>query len=222
MTVEQDLDTGEQRSRLDPTELIDSRIQARELVPDRHRRIAEAALPLFTDQGFHSTTVQMVARAAGMSMGSLYQYIRQKDDLLYLVGFYVINDLLAVIPDKRPGETNRDLLARSLVELFGFAGEHHRWIRLMYRESASLKGKPEQLQAVQDLELDVVRRLQSIIDDGIEDGSVQECDSFLLAYDLLMFVHLWAIKGWAVRRHMSFDEFRDRQLEAAMRIVPGA
>ena len=220
MTGEQGSDS-ERPSRLDRTALIDSRIQARELVPDRHKRIAEAALPLFTDNGFHSTTVQMVARAAGMSMGSLYQYIRQKDDLLYLVGLYVIDDLLAVIPDRRPGEANRDLLARSLVELFGFAGDHHRWIRLMYRESASLKGNPEKLQAIQDLELEVVERLQAIIEAGFEDGSVQECDAFLLAYDLLMLVHVWAIKGWAVRRHMGFEEFSSRQLDAAMRMVPG-
>lgn len=222
MTAEEGLEASEGTPRADPMALIDSRIQARELVPKRHRQIAEAALPLFTEHGFHGTTVQMVAEAAGMSMGSLYQYIRQKDDLLYLVGLLVINDVLSVLPDKRPDETNREFLARSMVELFAFAEDHHRWIRLMYRESASLKGNPEKLRAIQDLEVEVVQRLQSIIEAGVEDGSVQECDSFLLAYDLLLLFHLWAIKGWAVRRRMSFPEFQAAQLEVAMRMVPGA
>jgi len=64
---------------------IPTQIKNPDLVAQRHRQIVDAAVQLFIEQGFHKTTTRQIARAAGFSIGSLYEYIASKEDILYLV-----------------------------------------------------------------------------------------------------------------------------------------
>ena len=45
----------------------------------------KGAVTLFKEKGFHRTTTREIAKAAGFSIGTLYEYIRTKEDVLYLV-----------------------------------------------------------------------------------------------------------------------------------------
>jgi TetR/AcrR family transcriptional regulator, acrAB operon repressor len=51
-------------------------------VVDRNQlKIEEAALRVFTRQGYHGTSVREIAEAAGVSLGNLYNYYANKEDL---------------------------------------------------------------------------------------------------------------------------------------------
>lgn len=56
--------------------------RARGPEPSRWERILEAAAELFRAQGYAATSVAEVAAAAGLLKGSVYHYIRTKEDLL--------------------------------------------------------------------------------------------------------------------------------------------
>lgn len=71
--------------RLSRTKDIPTQIKNPDLVNRRRRQIADAAVQLFIDNGFHKTTTRQIARKAGVSIGSLYEYIASKEDVLYLV-----------------------------------------------------------------------------------------------------------------------------------------
>ena len=43
------------------------------------------AVKLFKEKGFHRATTREIAKAAGFSIGTLYEYIRTKEDVLFLV-----------------------------------------------------------------------------------------------------------------------------------------
>ena len=64
---------------------IPTQIKNQDLVELRRRQIIDAAVPLFIEKGFHKTTTRQIAKAAGLSIGSLYEYIESKEDVLYLV-----------------------------------------------------------------------------------------------------------------------------------------
>src|SRR3990170_4746482 len=70
---------------VEPARNIETVVQNRELVLQRHEQICKAATRVFISQGYHRTTVREIAKEAGLSLGSLYSYIRTKDDILYLV-----------------------------------------------------------------------------------------------------------------------------------------
>ena len=51
----------------------------------RRDQMIRGAVSLFKQKGFHRTTTREIAKAAGFSIGTLYEYIRTKEDVLYLV-----------------------------------------------------------------------------------------------------------------------------------------
>ena len=55
------------------------------LVEERRRRLVEAAVGLFVRKGYHATTTREIAREAGFSVGLVYEYVKSKEDVLYLV-----------------------------------------------------------------------------------------------------------------------------------------
>src|SRR5699024_12429716 len=67
------------------SDTIISSIKDTELVEKRRAQIIKGALTLFKEKGFHRTTTREIAKACGFSIGTLYEYIRTKEDALYLV-----------------------------------------------------------------------------------------------------------------------------------------
>ena len=53
--------------------------QARSI--DKKEKLIEAAYELFCERGYYKTTTPEVARRAGLAVGSLYAYFKDKDDL---------------------------------------------------------------------------------------------------------------------------------------------
>ena len=64
---------------------IPTHVKDQDLVQRRRLQIVDAAVKLFIEKGFHKTTTRQIARAAGFSIGTLYEYITTKEDVLYLV-----------------------------------------------------------------------------------------------------------------------------------------
>ena len=56
-----------------------------ELVRQRRHALIEAAVRVFKEKGFHEATVRDIGRAAGMTQGTIYNYVASKEDILYLV-----------------------------------------------------------------------------------------------------------------------------------------
>jgi len=67
---------------------VPTKIKTQELIDDKRKDIIKGALLVFKEKGYHKTTVRDIAKAAKISMGSLYDYISSKEDLLYL--FYEV------------------------------------------------------------------------------------------------------------------------------------
>ena len=59
--------------------------KARNESASRERDIVATAARLFKEKGYRATTLEDIAAAVGMLKGSLYYYIRSKEELLYLV-----------------------------------------------------------------------------------------------------------------------------------------
>jgi TetR/AcrR family transcriptional regulator, cholesterol catabolism regulator len=57
---------------------VPTQVKDPQLVQRRRRQLVDAAVRLFIDQGFHKTTTRQMAQAAGISIGSLYEYVSCK------------------------------------------------------------------------------------------------------------------------------------------------
>jgi AcrR family transcriptional regulator len=52
---------------------------------DTKTEILDIALSLFVKKGYHETSMQDIANIAGLTKGGLYYYIKNKDDVLFLL-----------------------------------------------------------------------------------------------------------------------------------------
>ena len=63
----------------------------------RQQEVVEAAARVFHEKGYESTSIQEIAEEVGILKGSLYYYIRSKEELLYAILQGVHEDALANI-----------------------------------------------------------------------------------------------------------------------------
>src|SRR5919201_2936424 len=78
-----------------PREARDGHLQAREQRNDKRARILDAAVKVFAERGYFSSTVAEIARAAGVADGTIYLYFKSKDDLLLRLFEEKMTQLLA-------------------------------------------------------------------------------------------------------------------------------
>ena len=61
---------------------------------DRHRRILEAAAALFRQAGYEGAKMEAIASAAEVSVGTIYNYYRNKGDILVAIVSMEVNEVL--------------------------------------------------------------------------------------------------------------------------------
>ena len=64
---------------------------------DKRRRIMEAATKEFAEKGFTAANINTIAKNAGISIGSMYNYFASKEDLfltLFEMGYKILEDAL--------------------------------------------------------------------------------------------------------------------------------
>src|SRR5499433_143522 len=78
---------------------IHTSVKDEALVQKRRQQICEAALKAFTENGFHETNLKQVTKLAGLAYGSIYDYVKTKDDILFLIYDNVLGELCRVLQE---------------------------------------------------------------------------------------------------------------------------
>jgi len=87
----------------------------------RKIEIINTALKLFAEQGYHKTTISEIAKETGMSKGLLYNYFKNKEDLLKAVvihNYQEASDQLFQLFQNKMKELSHDELLRVIIEAF--------------------------------------------------------------------------------------------------------
>jgi AcrR family transcriptional regulator len=93
----------------------------------RPEEILDAALAVFTEKGFAGTRLDEVARAAGISKGTLYLYFKSKQEIFEAAIQHTINPRLEQV-EKLVGDDEgpaADLLARLIREWWSYVTGSH-------------------------------------------------------------------------------------------------
>ena len=110
--------------------------------PKREAEVIEAATLVFYTHGFGVATVQQVADELGINKGSLYYYLRTKEDLLYRIFDLVHADVEDILNDTMEAE-GLDELER--IELYvrkqiAYSLEHLERLSVYHQEMDHLTG----------------------------------------------------------------------------------
>lgn len=87
------------------------------------RRLLEGALPLFADRGYDRLAMREIARAVGVSTGTLYHYFDSKQDLFLRLVEHLTDRLADAVVAASDGSDPRDRLSA----LLEHAAAHEQW-----------------------------------------------------------------------------------------------
>jgi len=99
---------------------------------EKRKVILESALELFAENGFHATSMSMIAKKGGISKGLAYNYFESKNDILEEIideGFHQVHDLLD--PDK-DGVLSDDEFVSFLERSLTMVQNNHRYWKLYF------------------------------------------------------------------------------------------
>ena len=177
---------------------VEAQVSDPELVALRRDQIVRAAVKLFAEQGYYTTTIQEIARAAGISTGLVYQYFGDKDDVLLLALKLVLDTYEQEIPPKLAGvEHPVDRLCTALGAYCDIVDGLREATVLAYRSTKSLRA--ERRAVIKDAETRTNRIFEDCIRACVEEGWMRPLNAHLLAYSQVMYCHAWALKHWAFR-----------------------
>lgn len=121
---------------------IPSVVKNRQLVEKRRQQIIRGACDLFVRKGFHRTTTREIARECGLSIGTMYEYIQSKEDVLYLVCDHIHSELESRLKSALAETgTGREGLTEAIAQHFRVMAEMSDDVLLIYQETKSLPGE---------------------------------------------------------------------------------
>ncbi|MBW1955177.1 MAG: TetR/AcrR family transcriptional regulator [Deltaproteobacteria bacterium] len=200
---------------------IPTQIKNPELVRRRRRQIAEAAVGLFIENGFHKTTTREIARAAGVSIGSLYEYVASKEDVLYLVCESIHEEVERGVAEamNRAGR-GKETLAAVLREYFWVCHRMSDFILLIYQETRSLP--PQWRKKVLENELRITGIFVEVLARLAEQGAIPKMDDRSLeiaAHNISVLGHMWTFRRWFLSRHYHIEEYIRCQTRFILNLV---
>lgn len=200
---------------------VPSGIKDESLLSERRGRLVEKATELFIERGFSQVSVNEIAEFAGISVGSLYKYIRAKEDLLWLVMGSIYGSMDEVLRAEREGAGDpHEALDRVVRRFFVEIDAVRRGVLLMYREYRSLP--PEGQAEFMERERRIVGIFTEIIEDGNAGGLFCCEHPGTAAVNILMAGHTWSLKRWLLGKEVGFAGFVDEQMAFIFKAVGGS
>lgn len=155
--------------------------------------LLEVAAKRFASAGYRQTTLDDIAKHAGVAKASMYRYFENKQELLAKIFIKVADALaLGIQPLLASSLAPEEKLRRTIQELLRTIGENVALFTVFYSEEADL---PPRLRAeVAEVRLRFVANVERILNDGMRQGAFRQIDGKLIAYAIIgmcAWMHKW-------------------------------
>ena len=192
---------------------VQASVKDERLIALRREQMIKGAVQLFKQKGFPRTTTREIAKAAGFSIGTLYEYIRTKDDVLYLVCDSIyehVKERLEQVLCREKG--NVDSLKAAITNYFKVMDELQEEVLIMYQEVRFLP--KESLPYVLEKESQMVGRFEDIWQQDVQNQvfTLTKKEIQLLAHNIFIQGQMWGFRRWALQKLYTLEEYTEMQI----------
>jgi len=175
--------------------VVAANVKDRGLVRDRRQQLVEAARVVFLRKGYHDTTVRDIGRQAGFTQGTIYNYVRSKSDILYLVCDELVRAYQDAVARAVEGVTDPALrlssAVRAVVEVLY---EHQDAILLLYQESHALDRRS--LHGILGRVGEYIEMFERLLADAAREGRIAPVNARLAANVVTFLPTIVALRRW--------------------------
>jgi AcrR family transcriptional regulator len=181
--------------------------------PDKVRKkIIDAASILYAKKGFADTSLQEISEKAGVTRTVTRYHVKTKSEIMRMI----MEDILTCFQESLIKITNdiddpKEKLTAALYIYLKVVDQQREKALLIYQKSSSLNRASKS--RIMQLEVEVSSVFAQIINEGIEQGVFKSVDVDLMAYNIMMLAHMWALKRWHFKNRLSLDTYFKLQLE---------
>jgi AcrR family transcriptional regulator len=190
------------------------------LVKERRNHIVRCSTKVFTKKGYDRTNMRELAKACDMSAGALYHYFGSKEEILYSI----INNATSQQASSVEDYGNELATVKPTVALVELMKKFYEWhddnqdITLFtYQETKNLPGNAQQ--DIFNSEARILTVFEKLLTRGAEEGEFSIDDPKLIAHDIVVLGHAWALRRWHLRKHWSFQTYVKEQTDAVLRAI---
>ncbi|MFC0186951.1 TetR/AcrR family transcriptional regulator [Fictibacillus aquaticus] len=193
---------------------VPSLVKDEKLIKKRREEMVKAAVSLFKENGFHRTTTREIAKASGFSIGTLYEYIRSKEDILYLVCDSIYDGVKERLNEEMSssGNTAEDVKA-AVTAYFKVMDEMQDEVLVMYQEVKSLSH--EALPYVLKKEIEMTAMFEGLLLQARENNelSLSKQEVKAAAHNILIQGQMWTFRRWILQKLYTLEEYTDIQIK---------
>jgi AcrR family transcriptional regulator len=106
--------------------------QFEEIREEKKHLIMQAALELFANEGYHTSSISIIAKKAGISKGLMYNYFESKEGLLKAIILHGIESLMEFFDPNDDGILTNDELIHFIKKMVNTLKEHVVYYRLYF------------------------------------------------------------------------------------------
>ena len=168
--------------------------------------IRQVALDLFYKRGFQATTLRHIASRVGIQVGSLYNHITSKGDLLFDIMETVMLDLL---DDQRQVAQTPDVVERMRLLVYHHVKFHGQRAREVFIGNSELRSlNRSQRTRIVNLRHDYEQVFQNELEDGIRQKKFLAVDVQITAYGIIAMT-TWVSAWYSARGRLSLEEIAE-------------
>jgi AcrR family transcriptional regulator len=200
---------------------VATHIKNQELVIERRRQIVDGAVKLFIKKGYHKTTTRELAKETKMSIGSLYEYVSSKEDVLYLVCIAIHSEVEHGVKEALARPTvGKAALAEVIREFFLVCDRMSDHVLLMYQVTHFLPKKWQQ--KVLEAELRITLLFVDAMKELREQGKLPALSNDrinLTGHNISVIGHTWAFRRWYYAHNFTIEQYIEQQTDFIMRFL---
>lgn len=182
------------------------------------KKIIDTASILYAKKGFTATSIEEISEMAGVSLPVTYHYVKKKSEIMRLIMEDLLNTFRrSLTKEIKDIDDPEEKLAIATILYFRVVDQQREKALLVYQKSSSLDRASKS--RVMQLEVEVAEIFSKIIEEGIEKGIFKEVDVDLMAYNIIMIAHMWALKRWHFKHRLTLDQFIDLQLATILDVL---
>jgi AcrR family transcriptional regulator len=184
---------------------VQTKIKNPKRVQRRREQIIEGAIKVFSQKGYHNAKTKEIAEASGVTEGTLYNYIRSKEDITFIVYDYITGILRDELKKAINGVKDPEKrLKAALLQNMKTINRHQDIIMFMYTESSSLD-KPS-LYTILTRESEYIEIFENLLRDYFRETELNE-NNLKMAADLLAYIPvILTLRRWSLKRRFESME----------------
>lgn len=200
---------------------VPTQIKNPELVRERRRQIIDSTVKLFIEHGYHKTTTRMIAKASNFSIGSLYEYVSSKEDLLYLVCQTIHEEVQEAVENALSNtEEGKEMLAEAIRQYFYVCDRMGDHILLMYQVTQFLPEKWQKRVLANELNItNIFIKALSSLSGKNNFPRLDEKILNLAGHNISVLGQMWAFRRWHVQKSFTIEEYVKIQTDFILGLI---